>query len=246
MNAKELLRKLIKSSPFSVRHIGNYIRELWFFRIIQSLPLETFTSVLDAGCGGAQYSLKMAILHPHIDVTAIDIETPGLTSGIPPNFCFRRRDILDLDESTVFDFIYSLDVLEHIPHNETAIEKLVASLKPGGYLYVHMPGKDSSSRFIFPTQWFTDFQSWAKKEHIGETYSLSEIVALLTRRDLSIVQATHTFAPVGQLAWELDRLTDRRLLLKIVIMPLLKMFSLLNMKCAASNGDFFVLARKTE
>lgn len=131
------------------------------------MPVDRFTKVLDAGCARGQYSRKMAQTFPWIEVIAMDIKMRDLQSDHPPNLSFREGNLLKLEDEYTYDFIYCIDVLEHIPNNVKVMDNFYEALKDGGYLYLHMPCDIGKGR-IFPDKFFAEFNEWASEEHIGE------------------------------------------------------------------------------
>jgi SAM-dependent methyltransferase len=243
MPKSNFLSLILRVTPFSIRHIGNYVRTLYFFRTVRALPLSSFNSILDAGCGGAYNALKLAKKHPQARVQGMDIEVPCLGSLPPPNFSFECKDILTLNDSGAYDLIYSIDVLEHIPDNREVVRRFHKALKDGGYLYLHMPNRTNACH-IFPEKYFRSFDNWAKEEHRGDMYTLPEITLLLEHMGFKIVEARHTFGLLGRIAWELDRITDGQVITKLMMMPILKSLAQLAVRLPAKTGDFLVLARK--
>ena len=51
-------------------HAGGLIRVVHFKKEIRNI---NFTHVMDAGCGGGQYSFYLAKLNPRADITGYDI-----------------------------------------------------------------------------------------------------------------------------------------------------------------------------
>lgn len=243
MPKSNLLARILRATPFSIKHIGNYVRTLHFFRTIRTLPLSSFGSILDAGCGGAYHALELAKRHPHVRVVGMDIEVPSLETLRPPNFSFECKNIATLNDSATYDLIYSIDVLEHIPGNKEIVQWFHRALKDGGYLYLHMPNRTTACH-IFPEKYFWSFDNWAKEEHRGEMYTLPELTLLVERTGFQIIEARHTFGLLGQIAWELDRMTDGRVITKLMMMPVLKSLSQLAVRLPAKTGDLLVLAKK--
>ena len=68
-------------------------------------------------------------------VVATDLNTRFLEEIDAPNLEVRRHDVVaePLDEHA-FDLVHSRDVLEHIPEREAVLDKMVAAVKPGGWL----------------------------------------------------------------------------------------------------------------
>lgn len=243
MKVKLIAKNLLKHTPFYPTHMGSYIRNLYFWKYISKLPVKNFTKVLDAGCGSGEYALKMAQSFPWIDVIAMDIKRQNFQSNYPPNFLFKRGDLLELEERHNYDFIYSIDVLEHIPNNIKVLRNSYQALKHDGYLFLHMP-YDIDKKSIFPDKFFAKFNVWAEKEHIGEQYTLDEIKSILQKIGFEIVEIEYTFGFPGELAWELDRITDGNIILKIIIMPLLKILGLISVNVKHRTGNILVIARK--
>jgi len=85
-------------------------------------------TVLDAGYGTGRSLVHM--LREGFDVTGIDIATGIADADIEENFGDRLVQgtlwELPFKEGTVFDFIYSVDVLEHIPPEK--VNKVLSEL----------------------------------------------------------------------------------------------------------------------
>jgi SAM-dependent methyltransferase len=107
----------------------------------------TFTNILDAGCGQAVFSFELAKRHPDAQVLGIDMDErlvaratdvarrAGLT-----NCRFEVGDVTKLDFDGEFDLVVSVDNLEHVEDDVTAMRGLRRALKPGGRAVVHVPG----------------------------------------------------------------------------------------------------------
>ncbi|KAF5434013.1 2-polyprenyl-3-methyl-5-hydroxy-6-metoxy-1,4-benzoquinol methylase [Candidatus Methanophagaceae archaeon] len=243
MELKPIAKNLLVHTPYYPVHIGNYIRSLYFQKYLGQLPVEKVTNVLDAGCGGGQYAIKMAKRFPWIVIIAMDIKVQKFQSNCPSNFFFRQGNLLELKDKDTYDFVYCIDVLEHIPNNTQVIERFYQALKNGGYLYLHMP-YDIGKKRIFPDKFFAEFNTWAEEEHIGGQYTLDEMKSILHKIGFEIIAAENTFGFMGELAWELDRVTDKRIALKIFLMPLLKLLGQVSVNIKHTSGNILVLARK--
>ncbi len=242
---KDKIKFLLKFTPFYPQHIGTYIRRLYFWKYIKKLPVEEFKEVLDAGCGGGECAIKLAQRFPWIKIMAIDLKTQNFASNHPSNVFFRKGDLLKLEDKAVYDFIYCIDVLEHIPNNLKVIQNFYQALKNGGYLYIHIP-YDVGKRYIFPDKFFEEFNKWSKHKHIGKQYTLSEMTFNLQKIGFKIINAEYTFGFLGELAWELDRVTDKHSLLKVFLMPLLKVLGQSSVKVKHKSGNVLVLAQKLD
>ena len=91
--------------------------------------------VLDFGAGGGRFAVPLA--QQGLDVTALEpderLRESILSSGVA---AVRGLEQL-LDHH--FGYIYSLNVLEHIPDDVAALRQLRLKLAPGGTLLVYVP-----------------------------------------------------------------------------------------------------------
>lgn len=239
---KTLMKDILRRTPLYPVHMGSYIRGLHFWREVSRLPADEFKIVLDAGCGAGHYALEFARRYPHLKIVGYDLKA-HFTEQRAPHVHLEHRDLLSMDDEESYDFVYCIDVLEHICENRRVIANIHAALKPGGYFYLHMP-YDYPGKRIFPERLFRAFDEWARGEHIGPHYSLEEACQLLTDEGFHILRSRHTFGFVGELAWELDRLTDGRVYLKVVLGPLLRAMGRLAVRIPASSGNVLVVARR--
>jgi SAM-dependent methyltransferase len=68
-------------------------------------------------------------------VLATDIDTRFLDENNHPNLVVRQHDIVsDSLPDQAFDLIHARLVLVHLPEREKALDRMIASLKPGGWL----------------------------------------------------------------------------------------------------------------
>jgi SAM-dependent methyltransferase len=68
-------------------------------------------------------------------VLATDIDTRFLDQGVHPNLTICRHDIvLDPLPDSAFDLVHARLVLVHLPEREEVLERMIAALKPGGWL----------------------------------------------------------------------------------------------------------------
>jgi SAM-dependent methyltransferase len=91
---------------------------------------------LEVGGGGGSIAAWLATrVGPTGHVLVTDLDPRFLDRLQPPNLEVRRHNIVSepLPEAA-FDLIHARLVLIHLPDREKVLERLVAALKPGGYL----------------------------------------------------------------------------------------------------------------
>lgn len=91
--------------------------------------------VVDFGAGDGSFSLSVAAAGARL----ICVETdPVLSSGLSANGLEVVSSLDALDDCSV-DYIYTLNVLEHIEDDDAIIKLWMQKLRPGGRLLVYVP-----------------------------------------------------------------------------------------------------------
>jgi SAM-dependent methyltransferase len=201
-----------------------YIR-LHYLRVF--LKRLEFRNALDAGCGPDLFSFYVAERFPTsqvtgYDISSIDIDTCNqkkLKKKIE-NITFKPVVLRELNETQVYDFIFSIDVLEHIRGNLVVLKNIYNALEPGGIFYLAMP-YEPGHRYLLPRRYNKDYIDWAKGEHVGEQYSLNTISKILSQLGFDIFDSRYTFSFWGKLAWELDMLTEKHPSIQRLLKPLI-------------------------
>lgn len=132
-------------------------------------------AVLDFGSGLGSFAL--ALEQKSRLVTCIEPDTKLLAelraSGLPAHSSLR-----ELPEQA-FDFAFSLNVLEHIPEDQLALEALFAALRPGGRLFLYVPA--------FPIL----YSNMDRRVGHVRRYSRGELRSKLVRAGFRIERASH-------------------------------------------------------
>jgi trans-aconitate methyltransferase len=98
---------------------------------------------------------------------------------------------LDSVPNANFDFIMMAHVIEHLKNGDQVLVKLLAKLKPGGYLYVEYPGIKSTQlpRMKGTLNFFDD------DTHV-RVYSLTELYNLFLKNNTEIIKGgTRRYIP---------------------------------------------------
>jgi len=90
---------------------------------------------LDFGAGGGQFAIPLKRSGHHIVAVEVDA---GLAQGIRSHGIPTFTSLDDVEDAS-FDFIYTLNVLEHISDDGAALRQLHRKLRPGGKLLVYVP-----------------------------------------------------------------------------------------------------------
>jgi SAM-dependent methyltransferase len=110
----------------------------WTIRLLEALGIGEGWRCLEIGAGGG--SIADWLTHrvgPQGYVLATDLDPRYLEELAAPNLEVRRHDIAaeELPEGA-FDLVHARAVLEHVDAREAALDRMVAALKPGGWLLV--------------------------------------------------------------------------------------------------------------
>ena len=229
---------------FPSAFVSAYIRTLYLKRFVRNIA---FSHALDAGCGTGLFTLFLAGRFPAARFTGYDLSQEDIEQGQKEarqkglhNVSFRIQDLMNLAEREKYDFIFSIDCLEHIPGNQQVMANLTQALAPGGILYVAMPC-EKIHQYLFPARHFKKYSQWAAGKHIGDQYTCDELVAIFQSLGLTIIQTQYTFGFWGKLAWELDMLTDNRPGLKRLLLPFLFTIGALDPFCRNRSGPYGLL-----
>ena len=100
-------------------------------------------TVLDAGCGTAEITHRLALMFPRSRVLGIDIIDSHLDAArtrcaaVAARVSFENRSIFELGlPDAQFDLVVCRHVLQAIPHADRAIAELARVTKRGGWLHL--------------------------------------------------------------------------------------------------------------
>ena len=171
------------------------IRGRFLEEIGQFLPREG--RVLEVGCGFGLFSLYYAVRFPRLEVDAFDLDEHRIDMArvaarnlAVRNARFSVADARDLDVDQVYDGIYLLDLVHHIPPDaaRSLLALLVDRLAPGGALVVK--DVDTRPRLKMAFTWLLDV-AMTKGER-PDYWSHQELTAYLEDLGLDVFRHTMT------------------------------------------------------
>lgn len=199
--------KKIYVTLFGIPEIGFQIRSMYFKKILASNLLnKNLKKILDAGSGIGAYTFLLGKTFPKAVVTGGDIDKYKLKScqimakelGLK-NVEFIYMDTTKLEKRITYDFIVSIDVLEHIDNYKLVLENFFNLLQKNGYLYVHVP-QPNQKRI------FKSLREWRHEDHAHEGITKSELEKKLKKLGFKIIASKETFGLFGKLAWEINHI----------------------------------------
>jgi SAM-dependent methyltransferase len=107
-------------------------------RVLSPLGVRAGWRCLEVGCGAGGVARWLAErVGPGGRVVATDLDTRFVDGIDHPNLDVLTHDIVtDPLEEGAFDLVHARAVLEHLPGRDDVLPRLVAALKPGGWLVV--------------------------------------------------------------------------------------------------------------
>ena len=183
-----------------------FLREWYVKRAIRRLLQETDgpIEVYDAGSGFGQYSYFMATRFPSAHIRAVDVKEEQVEDcrrffkALGLRQCeFAVEDLLTITHAGLFDFILSVDVMEHIKDDERVFRNFFHALKPNGVLLVNTPSNLGGSDVY--EQGGESFI----EEHARNGYGTEEIRSRLGKAGFTVEKLSFTYGPLGSIAWRL-------------------------------------------
>ena len=205
---KKVFGNAVENSPF-LRKIFYALLDLMFLRswhvrkkVRELYPANTKMDIFDAGMGFGQYTYFMAKRFPESKIFAVDVKDEQVRDcdkffsacGFN-NLKFEIADLTKIDFKDRFDFILSVDVMEHIVEDELVFKNFYNALKKGGKLLVNTPsdlgGSDAHE---------DDDESFIE-EHARVGYSKEDITDKLKRAGFEIESFDYSYGKFGTISW---------------------------------------------
>ena len=174
-------------------------------RLLSAMPTESPIRMLDAGTGFGQYAYFVARTFPHARVVAVDVKQDYLDNARrffdktpqADQVTLGLDDLTQLRTEGPFDFILSVDVMEHIEEDRAVFRHFERVLRPGGYVLVNTPSDLGGS----------DVQDEGDEsfieEHVRDGYNREELEEKLRTAGLEPVRSLYTYGRYGSLAWRM-------------------------------------------
>jgi trans-aconitate methyltransferase len=239
--AKHLIRQLMGDM-----HIGARTRKMHILREIKKFNFDG-KLILDAGCGKGDYVFIFANKYPHATIEGIEIdqvnyEICNQQNGLLkiPNATFKHHDLCESFGNEKYDFICSVDVLEHIEEDGTALKNMFSALRSDGLLLIHVP--------LIAEPFFKRIRKMERQpDHVRDGYEEVDLLKKIRNNGFIIKEKKYTFALYrGALAWEVWKMFSKmNILIQILLHPFLVFWSWTDGVVANKSGSgILVLAQK--
>jgi SAM-dependent methyltransferase len=124
---------------------------LWAFALDSLAPqIAAKMRVLDVGCGGGQFPLRLAERFPEIEIVGLDLSREQITRArrrlgtLARRVTFIEGNAIDLPFADgEFDLVYSLGSIKHWPERARGLRECARVLEPGGKLWIMEGERDA-------------------------------------------------------------------------------------------------------
>jgi len=173
-------------------------------KISNQLPKEA--SALDAGSGFGQYTWRMSRMNRNWRILAIDINEEQIDdcnyffrkTGLADRVSFQKEDLTNLNRLDCYNFILSVDVMEHIEDDVRVFQNFYKALKNDGLLLISTPSDQGGSDV------HGEHEASFIDEHVRDGYSIKDITEKLTGAGFRSVEASYTYGKPGNISWRLS------------------------------------------
>ena len=129
------------SATFYPKHRSRRWRAFW--KSLRFLPHVSCKRVLDIGCGGGFMTHAFSGLGAH--AFGLDISRPSIDYARAHNprstFYCEEFEVFAARE-LVFDFVFSTELMEHIPEARPFMSLVAAVTRPGAHVYIATPDSE--------------------------------------------------------------------------------------------------------
>ncbi|MCK4821591.1 class I SAM-dependent methyltransferase [bacterium] len=227
-------------------HAGEDIRFGWFKRLVRGLlPKDRSFKILDAGAGEGRYAFFMAQRYPKSFLVAMDTNKRLVArcqerqqANEFANLMFIAGDLTKAIKESDFDFVYCVDVLEHISYDQVVLENFHRCLRARGLLLLHVPQ-------LIKRRHLKRFERHKEDGHMRDGYVPTELCNKLRSAGFEPVSQTFSFGGWGALAWEIWMLSRCSPVIMVLARPLVWILSQIELYSLNKQGNgLWILARR--
>jgi trans-aconitate methyltransferase len=149
---------------------------------------EGLERVLAIGVGTGYQEAFLAGRIPGLDLLATDVERQIVDFPMP-NLRFETLDLLAEPGPERYDFVFSIECLEHVEDYRRAFRNHAARVAPGKFLYISVPfasreeQRDEELRRI----------AWEEFEHYTPGFAFEDLDELFAENGFEVVHASNMF-----------------------------------------------------
>lgn len=143
-------------------------------QVIAAKPPQA-AKIADLGAGRGTFAEMLRARGLAIDCVEPDPENQAILRELG----FPVQTTIDEQEAESIDYVYTLNVLEHVPEDEKLVRAVFSRLRPGGRLFIFVPA--------FPLLW-TSLDDHVEHQR---RYRRASLVAMLRRAGFVVVRSRY-------------------------------------------------------
>ena len=171
-------------------------------------------NILDAGMGFGQYSWFMSRQKPKGTIKGVDVKDEQVADcnvffhkAKQSNAHFEIADLTKFKENNTYDFILSVDVMEHIEEDVQVFKNFYASMTKGAMLLISTPSDQGGSDVHHHEHDHDHANDGADSfidEHVRDGYAIVDIKAKLKEAGFTKSEAHYSYGWPGKISWRLS------------------------------------------
>ena len=173
---------------------------------------ESKLHVLDAGSGFGQYDYFMGSSHKGWNIEAVDVKKDQIEDCSRffdkigyDHVSFDVADLTQFRKENTYDFILSVDVMEHIEEDVQVFKNFHSSLKNGGMVLISTPSDQGGSDVHEHDEHYNnDGTRSFIDEHVRDGYNINEIQEKLKSAGFTKTEAHYQYGSPGKISWRLS------------------------------------------
>jgi len=231
MNSKEIAMMI--GTSVVLRKLGFFfikmttLREWYLDRAVKNAlkDINGEFHFLDAGSGMGQHAIEVAEKYKNAQVFAIELDDDQVNDcnayvekrGLL-NISFKQCDLQQCQFIQEYDTVFCSSVLEHVPDDISAMQRLHKALKKGGTLIVYVPTSEKRVLKSLERKMQKQLQADNKElphDHV-RYYDKQTLVERLESVGFQVNEATITYGRYGRLAYDIVTWVQYHRLFKIL------------------------------
>lgn len=171
-------------------------------------------NILDAGMGFGQYSWFMSRKLPKAQILGVDVKTEQVADcndffakAGQDNAVFEEADLTKFRQEEKYDFVLSVDVMEHIEEDVEVFKNFYASMKEDGMLLISTPSDQGGSdvhHHHHDEDYSNDGTHSFIDEHVRDGYGTDEIKDKLEQAGFSKSEVAYSYGTPGKISWKIS------------------------------------------
>jgi ubiquinone/menaquinone biosynthesis C-methylase UbiE len=152
---------------------------------------DSFTQILDIGCGDG--SISIPLLSPQRHLTLLDISTNMLANAsarVPVSLtsnvrCVNADFLVGIDNSERYDLVICIGVLAHVSSPVEVVDKIAGLLNPGGILIVEFTDSTHFLRRLL-SLYHASLGLFRRSLYTANSYSGAWLLDVFTKRGFTL------------------------------------------------------------